>query len=114
MGHDGLVQGLDGERGLAGRHVLQHVALGHVLREVRVRVVHGRVVEVGLRASVLGAATWTLSRPGGEASQLKTFAAKFARVSTFPRIAAGTARLRKLARGGAAAARGIASEPGPA
>ena len=82
-------------------HVLQHVALGHVLREVRVRVVHGRVVEVGLRASVLGAAAWTPSRPGAEGAcfpLLKTFA----RVSTFPRIVAGTARLLKI---GAAAAR---------
>ena len=27
-----LVEGLDGEGRLAGRHVLEHVALGHVLR----------------------------------------------------------------------------------
>ena len=51
VGDDGLVEGLDGEGRLAGRHVLQDVALGHVLRQVAVGVVHGRVLEVGLRVA---------------------------------------------------------------
>ena len=88
VGDDGLVEGLDGEGRLAGRHVLQDVALGHVLRQVAVGVVHGRVLEVGLRVARSRRSPRD-SRRGPRAS--------------------GNWR-----RGDAAAARGIAGEPGPA
>ena len=77
--------------------------LGRALRRrMRVRVVHGRVVEVGLRASVLGAAAWTPSQRRAAESACCAAHRLSRGVSGFPRIAAGTARLLNI---GAAATR---------